>query len=139
MRRLLAGLTLMLGLYTFAPAAEAAQPALHNGPLVIEVPTFGKQPVGSVATRNVVIRNRGSQTVRIFGLAVTAQRGGFGFGSNTDGCLAPLSPGASCVQELTFTPNRAGMHTGDFCVESTDLTGVPYWYDCRRLHGRGTV
>ena len=116
-------------------------------PLAAAVVRFGVltarrtvRPVEDLITRDAVIRNRGSQTVRIFTLAVSSQRGGFALASFSDSCLGtPLSPGASCVQEVTFTPNRLGLHAGDFCVDSTDLTGVAYWVDCRRVHGLGTA
>jgi len=104
-----------------------------NGPSVTLNPTslmFATQPLGTTSSPQLVtLSNVGNATLTIASITVTT---GFHQSNN---CGSGLLAGASCVINVSFTPNRAGMVTGTLSV-TDNAPGSPQTVS---LTGTGTL
>ncbi len=79
---------------------------------------FGKVANGSTATRTVVIRNTGSQSLSIS--SVTKLSGTASINRSTAGMATTVAPGQSTSFTVTFSPTASGAALADFRITSND-------------------
>ena len=95
--------------------------------------SFGNQIVGTTSgAKNVQLKNAGSSTLNISGIAVTGANG-TDFGQ-TNNCQNSLAPGAQCNINVTFAPTAFGTRTATLSV-SDDALDSP---QTASLTGSGT-
>jgi hypothetical protein len=111
-----------LGLLALAPAASAQEQELIR--LTPDRVNFGVASVGETRRATIRITNVSSQPVRIGGLSVVAETGGFVFDFGSQTCPRELAPGASCSYGVRFQPHRRGAFIGRTTVEHGVAGGV---------------
>jgi hypothetical protein len=84
---------------------------------------FGGRPVGgAVAARRLRVTNPGTAPVRVEGVALRGEGGGFAVG--TDGCRGrELAPGAACEVELRWAPAAEGAASAALVVRAAGEQG----------------
>ena len=90
---------------------------------------FGAQAVGSNSSRDLTLTNNGNATLHIAAISSTGEFG------HTDNCSGVVAAGASCVINVTFTPNTTGQQNGTLTISSDSQDAVP----AVTLLGRGAV
>lgn len=94
---------------------------------------FGSQSVGGLyAPRSVTLRNSGTASMAIAGLAVS----GAGFSRATTTCGATLAAGADCAVDVAFAPTAAGTTFTGALTLTSDAAGSPHTV---ALTGRGVT
>jgi len=89
-----------------APAASAS-PAVSVSPYVL---TFGNQAIGTTSSsQTVTLRNTGSASLTISGMAFAGAQGG-DFSENNN-CGTSVAAGASCTVNISFAPSAIGSVT----------------------------
>ncbi len=95
-------------------SGSAGAPSVGFQPSLLNFPTTG---VGATSvTQSITVTNTGAAPLDALSLAVS---NGFQLASTT--CTASLSPAASCVAAISFSPAAAGPQSGNFAVASGAL------------------
>jgi hypothetical protein len=68
---------------------------------------FGKVGVGKMSSQTVTVTNTGAEDLNLLAFATVAP-----FSTDSSACDSPLTPGASCPVQVTFTPKKTGTVRG---------------------------
>jgi hypothetical protein len=88
---------------------------------------FGNQLAGTTsAAEQVTLKNTGTVNLTINSITSSANF------AETDDCVSPIAPDATCTLDITFSPNAAGAFSGTITItddatdspQTIDLTGV---------------
>ncbi len=93
---------------------QPGPPDIDVSPVTVD---FGNVPIGSSASSELIVSNRGMEALSITEISITGPAFTF---SQTNNCSGSIPPGTGCTITVSFSPLRSGSLSGTLIINSND-------------------